>query len=102
MRMDVFDNMLRRYDFRDDGTIVVESIQDVEPILKNNKALRDNEDEHLRKKSDWVKYASVPMVIVEDLMKKGINLFDENDIKRAIKVIERDYPYLKTTNLKEA
>ena len=102
MRFDIHDNMLRRYNLTEDGMIEIESIQDVEPILKNNKERRDNEDVHQRKKSDWVKYASVPMIVVEQLMKKGINLFDPNDTKKAMKVIEEDYPYLKTTNLKEA
>ena len=100
MRYVDYDNMRREY-ILEGGKVIVKSTQDVEPLLERNKRLRDTENV-TGKVGEWKHYASVPMVIVEELMKKGINMFsnDKDQLKAAQKEIETNYPYLKTTNLK--
>jgi len=90
----------REFTFTDDGHIETNVTQDVSAILKRNKKLRDTEDVNLRKKSEFYQYASIPIVIVEELFKKGLNIFDSNDLKLIEREIELNYPHLKTTNAK--
>ena len=50
------------------------------------------------KRDIWL-YASIPPVAIYKLLYEyGINIFNRNDVKRAVEVINRDFPYLKTTN----
>jgi len=90
----------RDFTFTDDGQIETNVTQDVSAILKQNKILRDTEDVSVRKKSDFYKYASIPVVVVEELFKKGLSIFDNNDLKLIEREIELNYPFLKTTNAK--
>jgi hypothetical protein len=58
----------------DDGGIVIESSQDVGGIIESNKAQFNSYDERA-KWSDHLfgnKIASVPLVVIDDLNKKGI------------------------------
>ena len=58
----------------DDGGIVIESSQDVGGIIESNKAQFNSYDERARW-SDHLfgnKVASVPLVVIDDLNKKGI------------------------------
>jgi hypothetical protein len=58
----------------DDGGIVIESSQDVGGIIESNKAQFNSYDERA-KWSDQLfgnKIASVPLVVIDDLNKKGI------------------------------
>ena len=96
-----FDSMHREYTFEDDGKVVVKSSQDLEGHLKYTKELRDSES-RTGAIGEFKHYASIPMVIVEELMKKGINLLggDKDQLKAAQREIDTNYAYLKTTNLK--
>ena len=93
-------DLKREFTFTDEGMIETVVTQDVEAILKENQNLRDTEDISKRKKSEFYKYASIPLVVVEELFKKGLNIFDNNDLKLIEREIELNYPYLKTTNAK--
>jgi len=95
-----YDNMRREYSL-ENGKVIIKSTQDVEPLLKRNKVLRDTEST-TGKIGEFKHYASVPMVIVELLMKKGINMLsgDKDQLAKAKKEIDTNYPHLKTTNLK--
>lgn len=82
----------------DDGKVFVSKTQDLSGLLDYTKWMRNNESAH----GDTVKYATIPIVIVEELYKKGINVYQCNskeDVQRLIKEIDANYPYLKTTNL---
>jgi len=103
MEFTVFDNMRRNYRLNN-GMIEIESTQDVEPNLMYAKNKRDNEDAYVRKKQDMVHYANIPNVIVEKWMKEDdFNLLTatDDDLPKLKRLIEIDYPYLKTTNLRE-
>lgn len=42
-------------------------------------------------------YASIPLGIVGDMMKRGINVFDPNDLKRVVHEVNTTYSHCKTT-----
>lgn len=54
-----------------EGKIHIETTQDVQPVLEENK-IRRNLGEFHNKKKDWYHAASIPLVVVEQLVKKGI------------------------------
>lgn len=88
-----------------DGDIAkVHSVQDVEPLIELNKA-RANEgicDQGI-KDGMW-HYCDIPMTILIEMKKKGINLFHPSpgDWKRFFNEVNTNYPYLKTTHKRHA
>jgi hypothetical protein len=81
-----------------DGKLQVHYRQDVEPILERNKMLRINGLTDGGIKQDMWLYASIPPVIILKLkFEYGVDIFDKNDMKKAIDIINRDFPYLKCT-----
>lgn len=82
---------------REDGKLVVESIQDVEPYLERNK----REASSAQKRTDWGlhKAASIPNVVIAKWLRMGVNLFDKNDQKKVAALLNSpEYRYLKTTD----
>lgn len=56
-----------------EGGLVVETVQDAEPIVEANKALANMYDERTPFKGDgFHRVASIPLVIFFDLKKKGV------------------------------
>lgn len=82
----------------DDGHLQVHYKQDVEPVLELNRTERINGLTDGGIKKDMWLYARIPPVIILKLrFEYGINIFDKNDMKKAVNVINRDFPYLKCT-----
>ena len=54
-----------------EGKIHIETTQDVQPVLEEIK-IRSNLGEFHNKKKDWYHAASIPLVVVQQLVKKGI------------------------------
>lgn len=80
------------------GTAYIRSEQDVEPLLW--KTLEDrNTGNQDSKKKDFKLYASLPPVVQIELKNKGIDIYskDPTMIRRMLQVINREYPYLKST-----
>ncbi len=64
--------------FDSDGDkLIVNRVQDVEPILERNKALMTHDDGYSEAR-DVRRAASIPNVIVEQWMKEGVNIFDKD------------------------
>lgn len=90
----------RVHSFKGDREITFERVQDVEPILERNKALRS-----MPQKSDWGRHvATIPNVIIERwLMEEwargntGIRLGSE-ELKRLIarKIRDPEWAFLRT------
>ena len=79
-----------------DDAVTIRRVQDVEPILENNKALYTEGDGYTPSR-DLKRVASIPLSVVEDWMKEGINIFDKNcaaAIRR--KLNDPQYLYLRT------
>lgn len=76
--------------------------QDVEPILDLAKYERDNglADTKKAKQDDIRLYARIPETVILELrFKWGCDIFDRNHLKRAMYLINTEYPHCKTTNM---
>jgi hypothetical protein len=81
----------------DGDEIRTHRVQDVDPLLARTSearitgsADRPGKDLHL--------YASIPMVIAYELLKKGINVFNPDHMPRVLEEINANYPKLKYTD----
>jgi hypothetical protein len=82
------------------GKFKIAQSQDVEAILKRNKALR-NDGQYKRDgiKSDWYHFASVPNSVLHELLVKyHLDWNNKDDLPKIEKVIARDYKYLMTVD----
>lgn len=85
-------------DMSADNKLQVHYQQDVAPVLEYTKRLRNDSATDYGIKNDLWHYAQIPPVtILEMKFKHGIDIFDKNHLKRAFELINREYPYLKTT-----
>jgi hypothetical protein len=74
--------------------------QDVEPILELAKYERNNGLSDQRyKKTGMALYARIPPVIILELRHKyGVDIFKRDHLRRAMQLIESEYPALKCTD----
>lgn len=86
------------YEETPDGQAHIHSYQDVEPAMDAAQRLRNaGSTDEAWKKTGWTMYASLPPVIVAHMLKRGINVFDQNDLPRVIKEVNTTYANFKTT-----
>lgn len=84
----------------DSGVVTLTDEQDMDPFLEYAKAIRDNPEISKRGiKEDWWAYAIIPPVVQMEMLNKGINIMspDPDELKRAFREINENYPYLKLT-----
>ena len=83
----------------EDG-ILIHTKQDVQPVLDwTAKQRNDTANDKGIKKGFW-RYATIPAHAELEIKEKyGVSLYNKNATKDILKIINRDYPYLKTTNL---
>ena len=65
----------------DDGSVTIETVQTVDAVAEDNKAVFNQFDERTNWKGDMHRVASIPMSIFYDLQRKGI-LNDPAAMKR--------------------
>lgn len=94
-------------DLEHDGAILTETIldggdmhvlrhQDCEPILDNNKRLYTLNDGYSPSR-DLRRVASIPLTVVEQWMKEGVNIFDKNCAEAIRKKLNSpEWLYLRT------
>ena len=81
-----------------DGHLQIHYRQDVEPILELNKIERNNGLTDYGIKQDLWHYARIPpVVILEMRFKYGVDIFKRDHLKKALQLINTEYPHLKTT-----
>lgn len=81
-----------------DGRLQVHYRQDVEPLLEYTKALRNDGLTDSGIKNDFWHYAQIPPVIIMKLrFEYGVDVFNNDHKKKVFEIINRDFPYLKTT-----
>ena len=79
--------------------VTVRKVQDVQGLLDRNAYLRNTNATDIGIKKGLWHYCSIPLVVQYELLSKyGLNIHDNNHTERVFQVINRDYPYLKTTN----
>ncbi len=93
---DIFTPVERKLHYEEQGDrLIIESIQDVEPILNRNLELQ--KDTSLTRGKDMRYVASIPNIVVEQWMKEGINIFKKEDWKKVkAKLNDPNYKYLRT------
>ena len=87
------------YDVTEDKA-VVSIMQDVQPVLDYAKEQRNSGIND--KVGDFSRYAIIPAHVEVALRQRGLSIYDQSKTKDLIRVIETEYPYLKTTNLRHA
>jgi len=92
-----------RFHSGNDDKFTIERVQDVEPILSNNKARQNDGTDGYSKSRDLKQIASIPLVVAEQWIKEdGVNWLQltgqerEKYIRR--KLADPDNFYLRTDN----
>lgn len=96
IHFDVIENVT--YDSSEDK-LHVERIQDVEPILEANKRDFNATPETGRYKKPMVLAARIPLIVVEQWLKMGVNIFDPSpETKKKVRQLlnSPEWSYLKT------
>lgn len=81
----------------DTGKLVITKTEDVEPLLDHHAELRNTRATDTGIKKGLWHYASIPITVQYELLKRGINIFRAEDRVRMFDVINSEYPHLKTT-----
>lgn len=83
--------------------ITLSYTQDVSALLERTKQMRNNEDYSKKgMKEDWWHYCVIPETVEMELHKRGLSLYNKDHFKDIYKIINSEYPYLKTTTKKHA
>jgi hypothetical protein len=92
------DRGVETWEDMNDGHLQLHYKQDCSPVLDYTKALRnDGLTDHGIKNDLW-HYAQIPPVIILEMkFKHGVDCFKKDHMKRVFELINREYPYLKTT-----
>lgn len=80
------------------GRIAIRTVQDVEPVVEFCKAMVNEQVGDANFRGEGWLYAALPMAVVGQMLRKGINIMDSNDSKKLLDEINSNYPYLKTTH----
>jgi hypothetical protein len=82
----------------EDGNLKIHTRQDVEPLLDLTAIERNNGLTDYGIKKDLWLYARIPPVVILELKYKyGVDIFKKDHLKRALTLINTEYPYLKCT-----
>lgn len=83
-----------------DGRLQIHTQQDVEPVLELAKYERYNGLADAKgRKTDMHLYARIPPVVILKMKHEyGVDIFKRDHMKRAIEIINRDFPHLKCTD----
>ncbi len=93
------------YELEDDlqsGGLYIHKKQDVAPIIENAKAMRNSGlNERRNKKTGMLKYATIPPTVEALIMQNyGVkNIYSREFMPKLLKIIDTEYPYLKTTEM---
>lgn len=93
------DGTVKTFHYHEDtGDAVIKSIHDPSAVVDHCKALANDGLTDKGIKQGFWRVAAIPMWVVVEMKKKGVNILGKHDTKAACKLIERDYPWLKTTS----
>lgn len=89
------------FDANGDGSYTIGTHQDVSPVLELNKRQALENDAKGQVRKGWLKYASVPnILIMKWKLELGLDFFDENHWPKIMALINSpEYRFLKTTEL---
>jgi hypothetical protein len=83
-----------------DGTFIIETRQDVAPIIERNKALTAANDGFTPTR-DVARVASIPVVVQYEWLKRyGVDVFDREHEKRVRRLLnDPEWRYLRTSEI---
>ena len=79
------------------GLLTVNKSQDIEGLLERNKQLRNSGATDIGIKKGLWHYATIPLAVQYELLKKGINVQSRCDRAKLLDELNTNYPHLKTT-----
>jgi hypothetical protein len=82
----------------DDDKIIVRKEQDVQGLLDRNLELRNTRATDIGIKKGLWHYASIPITVQYELLKKGLSIHRRQDWRAIYDEINKNYPHLKTTD----
>jgi hypothetical protein len=86
------------YEETSDGKGHIHTVQDVQPHLDLAQRLRnEGAPDEVWKRDNVSTYAILPLSIVGHMLKKGINIFDQNDMPKVLSEVNSTYAHFKTT-----
>jgi len=85
------------FDADEDGKVTLYRTADLEPLIEHNRALRNAGATDKGIKESWWLYAKIPPIVQLQLRAKGIDLNNQEHLKRAMQEINEHYPELKCT-----
>ena len=94
-RLDVVSGVATDVDL-DEGKMIIRRVQDLEPVLDHHKRMATENDGYSPSR-DIRRVASIPLVVVEQWMNEGVDIFDPNsreEIKRRLN--DPDNQFLRT------
>ena len=85
----------------ENDTFTIGHEQDCQPVLDANKRRLLESDSKLQVKKGWLKYASIPnIVILKWKREHNVDFFNDEDWPKVMGLLNsREYRYLKTTEL---
>ena len=84
-------------------TMTIEHSQDVTKALEHTKNLAKDGDytSNGMKGDNWLHYCHVPDIVILEIKKKyGLDLYNPDHMKAVFRVINTEYPALKTTTIR--
>ena len=82
-----------------DGSIIIRTMQDVEPVLDAIEKRRNSGYQDRGIKKNWWRYATIPAAVWLRWKDEGIDIFNKDQTKEILKKINQEYPKLKNTYL---
>jgi len=83
--------------FDGDGKVIFRTLQETQPILDYNKALRNHDDKGYFAQGEMRRVATIPAVVIAQWLTDGVDVFDpacQADVARRLN--DPDYFYLRT------
>ena len=81
------------------GNAHITSVQDVEPLLDWNAAIRNAGTDKRQIKESWWLYAKIPPIFMIKMRAKGIDCANPAHADRVYQEVNTNYPKLKCTDL---
>lgn len=101
-RNEVFGITRHSYYDSDNDTFTIETVQDVEAVLEDNKRRYNSVDERARWNDGLHKVATIPLAVLEGLIQKGVyapgktNVYKDNGVRFRRFLNDRDNRFFRT------
>ena len=81
----------------EDRKVTIRSEQDCQPILDHMAKVRNSDKAERGIKNDWWFYCTIPPAVELALLQRGVNINKKGHLAKALKIIDSEYPYLKSS-----